>query len=528
MQVAFYFETGGEIKWSVAKNFTRDPAGIKVLLSGSMQTCVVSTSMAIIAQVLSAPLYNGVGTLLRKIANLFRLQPSRSWNYAKDSVDGISVTHESFYCNSPPATEPDECSIENREDFEAASASRKISQGRWYSPSISKLAFIAPMITTLILLVLRPKTFPYAHMSDSLPYTLLEIWEPKSDFCQSGLSGQFASFPFQNLIFAEMWEPPHGLFPGWMPAANFSPVNQQQKLPRPLWLPDHQIEGFDRWYNDPRPEDYSFAEPENVHQERKWRMRRGPAYDPTKDALKITNLDQDLLKPLAEALEKRKPRIKHVILLSLKSTRSDVFPLKKNSQLYDIIIKSRQSTESIEEINLDLSEITLNAELLTGEIAGFDGVERNGSSGPVGSWRGLGRGRGGINVQGAFTGSTTSLKSLLGSHCGVQPLPVDFTVEAHRSIYQPCIPQILNLFNQNKQKGRIYSSGSYNERYDMNSMPWKSVYAQSITDQYDHQERLNRHVGFSEVIVKDTLLDPLSKHYPPKRKGVQLFWIPRD
>jgi phosphoglycerol transferase MdoB-like AlkP superfamily enzyme len=115
---------------------------------------------------------------------------------------------------------------------------------------------------------------------------------------------------------------------------------------------------------------------------------------------------------------------------------------------------------------------------------------------------------------------------MLGSHCGVQPLPVDFTVESQARIYQPCLPSILKLFNHNKgllpQKRRtstIQSSG-YN---NFTSMPWKSVLVQAITDQFDHEDELNEHIGFSEVIVRDDLLNPLSKHYPPTEKESNYF-----
>jgi hypothetical protein len=195
VQIAFYFETGEEIKWGAAKNFAHDPAGMKVLLSGSMQACVVSTSIVILARVLSAPLYNGAETLLRKISNTFGIQPSYSWDDSKESINEVPVADERFYCDSPTAaTEGDGCSIGSGEDLEAASASRKIGPARWYSLSISKFAFIAPTITIFILLrvVLRPKAFPYAHICGSLPYTLVEIWEPPHELFPGGCQQQIS------------------------------------------------------------------------------------------------------------------------------------------------------------------------------------------------------------------------------------------------------------------------------------------------------------------------------------------------
>ena len=525
MQIAFYFETGGEIKWGAAKNFAHDPAGMKVLLSGGMQACLMSASIVLFARLISVPLYNGADCLRRNISKTFMAQPYHAWTAPGEPVENILTGERRSYCDSVSTDEGDEPSIGRGGDLEAASEIANSQPARWYLLSTSKVAFIAPIITIAILLLVRPKTFPYAHMSGSLPFTLADIWESKAGFCQAGLSEDSGSFPLPDLISNELWEYPHGKFPGWMPTANISSSDQKQQLPRPPWLPDDPIHGFERWYNDLTPESFSFSEQKNHHQERKGRMKRGPAYDPSKDVLKISNLDQDILEPLTEALQNRKVQIKHVVLLSLESTRSDVYPFKKDSHLYDVIMKSHQSKESVMKADSSLPTMTLNAELLTGEDGGFEMSDQNVTSSRVGSWRNLDKDRGGINVQGAFTGSTTSLKSILGSHCGVQPLPVDFTVEAHRGIYQPCLPNILDLFNKNKEKSRIYNPGHY-RKDDANSMPWKSVYAQSMTDQYDHQDNLNRQMGFSEVITKETLLDPSSKNYPPTEKESNYFGFP--
>ena len=252
--------------------------------------------------------------------------------------------------------------------------------------------------------------------------------------------------------------------------------------------------------------------------------KEGVNYDPIKDPVRITNLDQELLLPIKEALDHRKIAIKHVVIIHLESTRKDVFPFKKDSHLHSLVLKSHTSNGSIDAVNRELSKLTINTEQLTGEVSGFGPADVGGFVPKAGTWRELSKERGGINIVGAFTGSTMTFKSMVGSHCGAQPLPVDFTVEARGHIYQPCIPDILKLFNHNKKSQRKESRGTTGK--DFNSKPWKSVFVQSITDQYDYQDELNERMGFSEVVVKSTIDNPASKYFPPTEEESNYFGYP--
>ena len=187
-------------------------------------------------------------------------------------------------------------------------------------------------------------------------------------------------------------------------------------------------------------------------------------------------------------------------------------------------MKSHTSNGSIDAVNRELSKLTINTEQLTGEVSGFGPADVGGFVPKAGTWRELSKERGGINIVGAFTGSTMTFKSMVGSHCGAQPLPVDFTVEARGHIYQPCIPDILKLFNHNKKSQRKESRGTTGK--DFNSKPWKSVFVQSITDQYDYQDELNERMGFSEVVVKSTIDNPASKYFPPTEEESNYFGYP--
>ena len=48
----------------------------------------------------------------------------------------------------------------------------------------------------------------------------------------------------------------------------------------------------------------------------------------------------------------------------------------------------------------------------------------------------------------------------------------------------------------------------------------------SLADHFDGQDILDGHMGFRQVITKETILDPASKHYPPKEPEVNYFGFP--
>lgn len=531
VQIAFYLETGSEIKWGAAGNFVSDPAAMRLLLSGGFYAFLVSVVIVVIAFFASQVLYDGTFALLSGLTGAFtnhRLQPRKT---PKQLLDDDSDTERGTCVDSTSSQE--DCLDSpgqniDRTPFESETLLLK-DRSNWtgrYSKWISRTMFIIPFTTVLFLLYVRPRTFPYAHMSASLPLTLRDIWGVYSEgLCQTGDPREFGVFPLPELISSEFWEQPSGRHIGWMPTANMSLIIEPGKSrpPIPSWLPEEKIHGFDRWYDDGQAADL-FHVPENNRERIDRGYKEGVSYDPMKDPVRITNLDQDLLLPIKEALALRKIAIKHVVIIHLESTRKDVFPFKKDSHLHSLVMKSHTSNDSIDAVNRELSKLTINAEQLTGEASGFRPAEVGGLVPKSSTWRELSKEKGGINVVGAFTGSTMTFKSMVGSHCGAQPLPVDFTVEARGHIYQPCIPDILKLFNHNKKSQRKESRGTTGKDFD--SKPWKSVFVQSITDQYDYQDELNEHMGFSEVIVKSTIDNPASKYFPPTEKESNYFGYP--
>lgn len=254
------------------------------------------------------------------------------------------------------------------------------------------------------------------------------------------------------------------------------------------WLPDEPIPGFQRWYTtDLR------AKPNH--------------YDPRYDPLRISNTKSPILDTLQDAFQQNNVVIKNVIVVTMESTRKDVFPLKKSSPLHDIILSSHEGSDELRLSEL-LANISRTAEVLTGERSGFESTNETNHF-RIGHWRNLDSNMGGLNIKGAISSSTYTLKNLLTSHCGVGSLPVDFGTEAFYDIYQPCLPHILSLFNSKKHPTDSQRSG------DFRSEIWDSAYLQAATDQFDHQSTIMKKIGFSKTVSREIFQDPKSKFYPP-------------
>ena len=235
--------------------------------------------------------------------------------------------------------------------------------------------------------------------------------------------------------------------------------------------------------------------------------------------MRISNLDLDLLAPLKDALREQKVPINHIIFIEMESARKDVFPLQYGSHLHEKIIQShgkKATPDKIEAINKALSVITPVAEQLTGESNNFP--QQVQQEIPKDIWRDTAApGMGGINVVGALTSSSLSFKSALSSHCGVGPLPLDFLWEVHGDIYQPCLPQLLELFNRLRPDKENKSLDDFRQR------EWNPIFIQSVTGEYDQQNRLNRKMGFRQSIVKEDIELSSAKYFHPGMEEVNYF-----
>lgn len=250
------------------------------------------------------------------------------------------------------------------------------------------------------------------------------------------------------------------------------------------WLPNNSsLQGFQDWY-----------EADKDH------------YNALNDPLKISNLEEDLLLPLRANLDD--VPIRHIVLVKLESTRKDVFPIKKNSYIWNRLAESSfQNTSMPAAAQERLSSLTSTAKYLTGDFGdGFGGK--------------AGTPRGGINANNAFTTSTYTLKSLVGTHCGISPLAADFNVEPEHHIYQPCLPHIFEALNQ-LNHNRNDASGEH-----FTSYKWKTAFMQSVTLGYDKQDRLMPKMGFADPLGSFELRNETARLGPVDLPDINYYGMP--
>ncbi|EFY93821.1 sulfatase domain protein [Metarhizium acridum CQMa 102] len=223
------------------------------------------------------------------------------------------------------------------------------------------------------------------------------------------------------------------------------------------WLPESEtpLPGFEDWY-----------EAEMDH------------YNAAHDPLKISNLEDDLLAPLRGKLGD--VDIRHVVLIKLESTRKDVFPIKKDGQIWQKFAETWENGTLPDEVQERLSTLTQNANFLTGDYN--DGFEHE-----------TAKRRGGLNVNNDHTTGTYTLKSLPGTLCGITPLVADFNVEYANHIYQPCLPHIFNAFN-----ALDHSNDSAKHTAEYTKYKWSNSFMMSVTNFYDKQDLLMPKMGYKE------------------------------
>lgn len=454
IQFGFFFQTGSEVEWTATDSFLRDPAAMKLLMSGISSVTAAATVIFFASWFLSPRLYNVTGRWMQAIRDRF-------WEGVKEPRAILPLTKSTF----------------NRRSF------------LWIIPAIA-------FTVSLVFLEITRPSIPYDHLSGALPLTLLNAFQKPV-----GCRPPRHLFPPRGE--GEMDKPP-----GWTPGID---VTVDAPLERPAWLPESHIPGFSRW--DVDPHDIKYFQPERPGSKNSYEP-----YNPNTDPMKISNLDSDILAPLRNALEESKVEINHVVLLTLESGRKELFPMRSGTPLYDAILESNKRRDRARVID-ELSTMTPIAQIVTGEHA----VDSNGQISNLtnATWHdSAAPGMGGINIQGALTGSTLTFKSILGSHCGVSPLPVDLLEEVNLDIYQPCLPHIFELFN------RLKGNSSSHDGKDIDSFlerPWMSVFVQSVTEEYDRQYQLNENMGFDLRVTRETLRDPDSKYYPPTTSELNYF-----
>ncbi|KAI2713452.1 hypothetical protein CBS147332_5192 [Penicillium roqueforti] len=464
IQFGFFMQTGAEVAWAAGGSFLSDPAAMKILLSGISTVSAAATVLGLIAWLLHSHLYNITGLCLQAIRDL--------------SIRGFKARYTLISAPSKSCM----TSIDLR--------------------SFRRIIPAVAICVSLIFLELTRPAIPYDHLSGALPLTLLDAFQKKTATVE-GCREPAMPFPLTA---------DNGVSrPQFQPDSTF--VEQWSRAP---WLPENPPQGFSRWDLSPseravKDNHYSFV----------CTGDESAFYDPKTDPLMVTNLGGEIYEPLQKAFKEHSVEVNHIVLLTLESGRKELFPTQQGTPLFDGLLASHKKQKVNEAIDR-LVNMTLVAQQLTGEYAtDSKGNKVDMSHSP---WKTPPQeGMGGLNVRGAVTGSSLTFKSVLGSHCGVNPLPVDLLEESLLEIYQPCLPQIFDLFNQGKSQPekRLQNSSSETKSAALKN-PWKSVFMQSITDDYDRQDILNNNMGFKHKVVKSNLLSPHSKH---KAQGEEINYF---
>ncbi|PYH85837.1 sulfatase domain protein [Aspergillus uvarum CBS 121591] len=463
---SFYVFTGAEIHWRQATTFHHDAAAMRTLLTGLTGFLIVEGIMLTVAWFIAAPLHRAVGGILNILAQPFKCCASCVRGFIPKTTslsDPERYDHlsEDDYLDDKS---DDGSSIHLLEPYGAVAPPRQ----RGHSLA-RRLAVWIPFVGLFLLRVVRPWDPAYMFLSEALPVAPFLGHHRVSPVRAEGLPGDY----------------------GWLEG--------QTALERPpqwSWLPKEPLPGFGDWNQS-----------DNLHPPPRH-------YDPNRDPLHISNLRSPLLDPLHDALSGGKVNIKHVILLKLESTRGDVFPLKNGTFMWDRIAETYPDNKIPKDVQKRIANLTRTAEWLTGFDAGFkhDMVKDYGR-----------RSYGGISASNAFTTGTYTLKSLVGTLCGVTPLVADFNREYEHHIYQPCMPHVLTTLNQLPD---VRENNTVPASNDYRTWPWHSIWMQSVTETYDNQDKLTPKLGYYDVITKETLENPKAKHYPVKEKEVNYYGYP--
>ncbi|KAJ5157655.1 uncharacterized protein N7482_008755 [Penicillium canariense] len=441
---SFYITTGAEIHWRQAGGFNRDPASINTLLTGLTGLVIVEV-LYIVGAALSTPwIYNGMECMISTWGSIVRAMFKPIAPYATAGLNMIlSRWGKGKVFQNLKIYEPVPLSDYDEEEDKATPSG-------------------APLLDH------PPRPF------DNRGWKI--DWKKNIDW-KLWLKRALVVFPTAYIFFVRLLRPSVSSY--WFLSQTviispFAGVDSESKLshmfkdrtldgkttaltavPEFDWFPEGKFAGFRDWELDNG-------------------RNRHSHYNSTEDPLHISNLGKDILQPIKRALDSGDVKIKHIFVFKMESTRYDVFPLRNGTYLWDRIQKSYKNKKVPKDVRDRLVNLTRTAERLTGSPSRF---HRNETIKPYG----------GINLHNSYTGGTFTLKSIEATTCGVEPLVVDFNHEYEHHIYQPCMPHILDMLS---------ATTNNSKSDDFTNWPWRPAFMQSITDSYDHQDRLTPAMGF--------------------------------
>lgn len=465
-----YVFTGAEIHWRQAKTFAGDSAAVKTLLTG-LTGFLIGEALLIAGTILTArPIHSFTGGVLHVLAwpcrwVIGRLHPClepllvriRSRFQRKEQLPDPrmyeQISLEDDYLNDSGEEDEGDYFLDNNGRNHTAAATTVEVIRRVSDRLLPRLLVIAFMISAVILRSIRPPDPVYLYLSGTLPLSM--YFE----------GGGAANTPID--VSALPW------------TYNYLQGNSSLATPPDWdWMTKEAGPGFDDWKKGK-----AITKDTGLH------------YSPDKNPMHISNLQNPVLDQIKDALSSGDVKIKHVILLKLESARADIFPLRKDSFMYKRIAETYKDKTIPTDVQKLIANLTPTAERLTGFSNGFQFNDSQVEAPkPYGS----------ISSKNAYTTSTYTLKSLAGTLCGITPLVADFNREWEHHVYQPCLPHVLEMLNQQQT---IYS-----DTPDFTHHPWHSVWMQSVTEGYDNQDKLTPVMGFHDKKTKEILDLPNATH----------------
>ncbi|KAJ5864130.1 uncharacterized protein N7529_006046 [Penicillium soppii] len=466
---SFYIFTGAEIHWRQAKSFNGDAAAIHTLLTGLTGFLIFEGILLTISLFTARPIHAFTGGILHVWAWPFR------WVFARVRPY-LAPLEQRFWPKSKETSLPDpriyeQIAMEDAEDSDNEEGDHLLNtqlpnplpESKRVTDGVPQRALILGLFSLFLFLrFMRPSDPVYMYLSTTLPLTtLVEGGHRNSPVDTTGMPGYY-----DYLEGATALHPP----------------------PRFSWIPNEPMDGFNDWEK---------TDPLALH------------YSPQNDPLFISNLQKPVLAEIQNALASGDVKIKHIVFLKLESARNDIFPLQKDNFMWKRIAETWKDKKIPPEVEDRIANLTRTAEFLTNFPTGFEHDDNrfNGR-----------KAYGGLSAKNAITSSTYTLKSLTGSLCGVTPLVADFNREFEHHIYQPCLPQVFDMFNK--------QADITSETDDFAKWPWHSTFMMSVTEMYDNQNKLTPHLGFKNKETKETITKPDAKHYPVKSAEVNYYGYP--